>query len=225
MDFLLVVSIVLLLAWSAYSVMRSRQKARQKAASFYSELQPYVEHCEFSKSTTQFQILSGIYEGYKVKLVPEVDKLVFQRLPRLYLRIYVYVPNTVFFRLRNQSFDTQSNYLFPPNSFESSYREIKLNNQDYGLFLGDGEHPLNIGTCLEQSFPAGDRCAELLFQANFIRVTILLAKGQQSSYILTRAADFSDLVFRKDFFQTYFQAVLELHKELNQTDTNMSPNL
>lgn len=224
MDFLLVVSIVLLLAWSAYSVMRSRQKASQKALLFYSELLPYMEQYELSKSTTQFPVLTGIYEGYKVKLVPEVDNLTFQRLPRLYLRIYIYIPGTILLRLRNLDFDTQSNHLFPPSSFEKRNREIRLNDQEYQLFLGDGDYPVDLETCLKKLFPASNRYAELLFQLNFIRISILLAKGKQSSYILTRSADFTDLVFRKEFFQTHFQEVLEIHKELNRTDINNSPN-
>lgn len=216
MDFLMIVSICLLLAWSAYSIMHSRKKTKQKALLFYSELMPYMEHYELSKSTTQFPVLSGIYEGYRVKLVPEADNLIFQRVPRLYLRIYIYVPNTVLLRLRNLDYETQSNHLFPPSSFEKSHSEISINNQDFRLFLADGQYPLNLEASLANLFPEGNNCAEMLFQKSFIRGTILLSKGKQSSYILTRATDFSNLIFRRKFFQIYFQAMLELHMEVQE---------
>lgn len=224
MDFLLVVSIVLLLAWSAYLFMRSRKKSRQKGLLFYSELLSEFQQYEFSKSTTQFPVLSGIYEGYKVKLVPEADNLVFQRLPRLYLRIYIYVPNTVLLRLRKLDFETQSNHLFLPGTFEKRHRETRFNNQEYRLFLSDDPYPLNLEASLAELFPDSNCCAEMLFQKSFIRVTILLSKGKQSSYIMTRAADFDNLIFKREFFQTHFQAVLELHKELHQSDPKTPPN-
>ncbi len=224
MDFLMVVSIVLLLSWSAYSVMHSRKKARHKALLFYSELIPYMQEYELSQSTTQFPVLSGVYEGYKVRLVPEADNLVLQRLPRLYLRIYVYVPNTVLLRLRKQDIDTQSNHLFLPSSFEKSRRVIRLNNQEYRLFLSDGHYPLNLEAGLAKLFPASDNCAEMLFQRSFIRVTILLSRGKKSSYVMTRATDFLNLIFRREFFQTYFQAVLELRKELSRPEVKAPTN-
>lgn len=216
MDFLLVVSICLVLAWSAYSIMHSRKKAEKKALLFYSELIPNMEQYEFSKSTTMFPVLSGIFKGYRVKFVPEVDSLVFQRLPRLYLRMYIYVPNTVLFRLRLLDFDSQSNHLFVPNSFEKTHREVQLHEQQYRLFLGDDDYPLNLEDSLRRLIPAGDRCAEMLFQKNFVRVAILLDKGNKSAYIINRTVDFSDIVFRMEFFLTYFQAILELNKELNK---------
>lgn len=222
----MIVSICLLLAWSAYSIMHSRKKAKQKALLFYSELMPYIENYELSKSRTQFPILSGIYEGYRVKLVPEADNMVFQRVPRLYLRIYIYVPNNFLLRLRNLDYETQSNYLFPPSSFEKSHREISISNLEYRLSLGDGYYPLNLEASLAQLFPAGNNCAEMLFQKSFIRGTILLSKGKQSSYVLTRATNFSNLIFRREFFQTYFQAMLELHVEVqNQLNVKILTNL
>lgn len=223
MDFLVYVGLVLLLAWSAYSFMHSRKKFREKGLLFYSELLPELQEYEFSKSSTQFPILSGIYQGYKIKMVPEADKSVFQRLPRLYLRIYIYVPGTVLLRLRKLDIDTQSNHLFLPSSFEKSHQEIRINYQNYRLFLGKADYPANLTTVLEDLFPVSNNVAEMLFQQNFIRVTILLAKGNRSAYIMTRAADFSELIFKREFFQSHIQAILEIHKQLNQPDLEDIP--
>lgn len=217
MDYFLAVSIIAVLAWSAYSVMHSRQKAKKKALLFYSELIPHMEQYEFIKSRTQFPVLSGVFEGYKVKLVPEADKSVFQRLPRLYLRFYINVPNTVLLRLRLMDFDTQSNLLFLPSSFEKRQVNLNLHGQAYRLFLGEADYPQNFEDCLAKLVPPGNRCAEMLFHSNFIRVTILLAKGKQGSYIMTRAADFDELIFKEEFFRTYFQAVLKIQEELNRS--------
>ena len=224
MDRLVVVSLVLLVAWSAYSVMRSRHKARQKALLFYSEIIPLMDRYELKESRTQFPALTGSYAGWKVSLVPVVDNLVFQRLPRLYLRLYIHAPNTVLLRLRRLDFETQSNHLFIAGSFESSHREVRINDQDYRLFLGDGDYPSTLEKVFQDLLPAGNGCAEMLFQKSFIRVTVLLSKGNQSSYVMTRAADFDNLIFKSDFLQTYFQAVLELQMKLNQPNLNAPPN-
>ena len=218
MDALMVVSISLLLGWSAYSIMHSIQKAKKKALMFHSEIIPCMQEYELSKSTTQFPVLSGIYEGNKVKFVPEADSLVFRRLPLLYLRIYIYIPSTVLLRLRKLDFETQSNHLFPPSSFEKSHSEIRLNNQEFRLFIGDGHYPLNLEASLAKLIPEDNNCAEILFQKNFIRVTILLSKANQSSYIINRTTDFDDLIFKREFFETYLQAMLALHNELSQPD-------
>lgn len=223
MDFLLVVGICLLLAWSAYSVMHSRQKYREKALLFYSELIPGFKQFELIKSSTQFPVLTGIYEGVRVKLVPEADKSVFQRLPRLYLRIYIYVPSTALFRLRRLDIETQSNVLFLPSSFEKRHIDLTLNNQNYRLFLGDGNYPLDPARSLTKLVSAGNSCVEILFHNNFIRGSFLLSKGNQSSYVLFRAAEFDKMVFKRGFFHGYFQAILELWQELNQPDYKVAP--
>lgn len=220
MDLLLPVSIGLLLAWSVYSFMHSRQKAKQKGLLFYSEFIPYLQQYELSKSRSQFPVLSGIYDGYKIKLVPEVDALVLHRLPRLYLRMYIYVPNNFLLRVRKQDVETQSTHFFLPSSFEKVYKEIRLNNQELQLFLAQEYYPLNLETCLARLFPEGNNCAELLLQKNFIRITILLSKGKKSSYVITRATDFSSLIFKREFFERYFQAALELHRELSHKGLN-----
>ena len=212
----MVISVILLFVWSAYSIMRSRQKAKQKGLLFYSELAPHMDQYELSKNSTQFPILSGVYKGYEVKIVPETDSLVLRQMPRLYVRIYINIPNAVLFRLRKLGIETQSNHLFKPSIFEKSHSDIRLNDQEYRLFLGDNDYPLNIEDSLAQLFPASNKCAELLFQKDFIRLTILLTKSNLSAYVMTRSVDYNNLIFSEEFFQTHFQAILELHKVLNQ---------
>lgn len=214
MNFLLAVSIGIVLAWSVYSIIRSRQKAKHKGQLFYSEIIPGLQECELTESTIQFPALTGTYDRHQIKLVPEVDDMVLHRLPRLYLRIYIYVPNNFLLRVLKQDVETRSTYFFLPSSFEKVQKEIRLNNQDLQLFSAEEHYPLNQETWLAGLFAEGNICAELLLQRNYMRLTLLLSRAKRSSYMITRATDFSSLIFKRECFEKYFRAALELHKVL-----------
>ncbi|MBS4026437.1 MAG: hypothetical protein KGZ96_12275 [Clostridia bacterium] len=198
--------------------MHSRKKNKQKADLFFSDLIPHFQKYQLKLGNNQFPVLTAKYDGYIIKMVPEMDGLSLHSIPRLYLRMYIYKNSSFLLRLHKWDKVTISNYFFKPNSFENHIKEIMINHQKYHLHLSNEHYPIIIEESLQKFLDNNNNCAEILLQNQFIRLTILLSRGNRSSYIITRAAIFPSLILKWESFERYFRMALDLHEEVNKNE-------
>lgn len=215
MVYLAVGILVLLLAGGAYSFMRSQQEAKRRSDLLYNEILPCIDGTSFKDGSNIYPSLEGLFENHRIIIVPTVDNLSLRSLPRLYLKVVLYLKSSC--RCRILATKDRS-YLFAPAGFEEvcfipddSHPEIRMfmakkpQNKDFGAII-------NILSQL-------DSCSEIVITENLVRATFLAAKGQKSYYQVMRAAVFPAIVFKKENFIKSMKLLMELREEVDKLET------
>lgn|GEM_PF-4192597 len=209
--------LVLLTIGSAYYLMRSHQETGKKQELFYCEVLPHIKGAEIRENRDSFPSIQGVYQNTKVKIVPLEDNLCYRGLPRLYLRIYLAVDNERQFRIVNMD---ERKHLFPPAAFEKHSMMIGQNNPQFELLLPEGtDHQAFDNISLAEILSEIKDCSEILFQRRFIRLTLLIAKGERAHYAILRAAKFPVLVLKNESFERNIKLLLKLHGEVAKIES------
>jgi len=202
----------LLLTGSVYTYMHSLQETKRKQELFYSEIKPYIKEAVVREDRSSFPSIEGYYKNFKIKVIPHVDNLGLRSLPRLYARVYILINNKVQFRIVRTN---ERKHLFPPANLENGYNVLAEKSTEFALFY-QGEQS---GRCFDTGnitdiLSGIDDCAEILVRKNFIRVTLLLAKGEKRNYAVLRAVKFPVLVLNYEHFRKTIKLLLKLREEV-----------
>ncbi len=208
------VILCLLTIGSAYFFMRSLQEAKKKQEMFFSEILPFIKDANITENKDFFPALDGYFENIPIKIVPLADNLCYRGLPRLYIRIYILIKNEQLLRVANVD---ERKHLFPPASFEKFSFLLKNNKPNYEIFLPDRFRVFDEGSFTRILAEIKD-CSEILFHKNFIRLTLLLARGERGHYAVLRSVKFPILVLKYEQFKRNIKMVLELRKEVAKID-------
>ncbi|PKM79479.1 MAG: hypothetical protein CVU89_17765 [Firmicutes bacterium HGW-Firmicutes-14] len=216
MSYYLIAMLFLLTLGSAYYFMRSLQENRRKEESFYSEILPHIEQASLTANRGLLPSLEGLYKDTRIKIVPLADNLCYRGLPRLYLKVYLSVDNDKLCRVVNID---ERRHLFPPAEFEKHGYLLGKNNPRFEIFL-PGEPKCNPGELdnLVNILSQINNCSEILINKKFIRMTLLLARGEKGYYAVLRAIRFPTLVLKHQHLSRTIQLLFDLRREVAEIE-------
>lgn len=206
----------LVLLGSAFYLMHSLKETKRKQELFYSEIIPHIKEAVIKEDRSSFPALEGFYNNMKIKVVPYVDTLSLRSLPRLYAKIYLAVNNNQLCRV--VSTDGQR-HLFPSVGFETWCAVVGENPAQFLLFLSGEQKGKGPDYSIIADILAGiPGCSEILFQKNYIKATLLLARGDKGHYAVLRTAKFPVLVLKYEHFSATVQSILRLRGEVGKIE-------
>lgn len=200
----------LLLAGSAYSYTRCQQEAKRRSDLLYNEIIPCIDHASIVAGSDVYPSLGGAFENYRIIIVPTVDNLSLRRLPRLYLKVIIYVKNNCRYRILTSK---DRSYLFTPSGFEQICLTPDENRPEIQMYT-DREPQHKDFSAILNLLRQLDSCSEILIADNLLRVTFLAAKGQKSYYQVMRAAVFPAIVFKQQNFVKSMKLLMKLREEV-----------
>ncbi len=212
MIYLAIGLLFLLMLGSAYIYWRSWQETKQKQELFYSELLPYIEEAMIIEDRNSFPSLQGLYKNKKIKVIPQVDNLSLRRLPRLYAKIYIRIDNEKLCRIVKAN---EPKHLFTPAGFENRCMVLGEEGSEFNLFLAAEVQNGDVGYNNIAALLSGkENYAEILIQKNYIRATVMLAKGEKAHYAVLRAARFPLLALKYEHFHNTVELLFRLREEV-----------
>lgn len=181
-------SLSLLVLWTLISICNYFKQAKKKQEMFYSNILPLLEKVKVEKGITLYPRVTGIFRGLKISFVPYIDSMLFRRLPKLYLKLYLVLPNEFQGHLVKDG-DLSETFLCMVSPKKTREKLLK------------------ILAALENSH-------EILFEKNYLKVTLPLVTAEKSYYQITRAAIFPRFVLQEEVVTKIIQGILALREEL-----------
>lgn len=208
--------LVFLLVGSAYSYMRFQQEAKKRSDLLYSELLLCIDGALVKETRdSNFPLLEGHFNKYKIKVIPVVDTLSLRSLPRLYFRVIIYIKNDIFCRIETAS---ERSYLCSPACYEGTGFVPDNNFPELKIFMRPTPESKDYSKVVD-ILSKLDFCTEILITDNFIMATFLAAKAKKNYYQAMRAAIFPPVILKQEKFKKNVELVMELREEVAGFET------
>lgn len=212
---------VFLVAVLWYMYRRDRRRIRDGRAAMYEDCAPLFENPRIVQDDVNFPVLTGVYQGFRIKLEPIADYLAFRKIPSLWLLATVYCENPyrgVFdFLIRPQNVEFWS----PAWKLESEL-DIPPGWPDHAIARSDDPAHAPPGGKLA---PHGDlfedlKVKEVLVTPRGVRIVYQADQAERAYYMVFRQLVFENFRLAPELVTRLLDRAVAIHRDLGTGESS-----
>lgn len=197
--------------------MHRRHRAALKArrARVFDACLPLFESCRVTQDDVDFPMLTGWYDGYRVRLRPVVDHVAVRKLPSLWLLVTVQgaVPYRGVFDLLMRPLNTE---FFSPSSSLETAIAVPPGWPSHAAIRTDAPEEMPPLALLEPHIAMFDdpKAKELLVTPRGVRIVYQLGEASRAHYLVLRQAEFEDMAIPAELLRRLLDRAIAIHRSL-----------
>lgn len=207
--------IVLLVTVLAYMYRRDRNQLREARAAMYEDCAHLFDEAQALQDDVNFPVLTGRYQGYRIKLEPIADYLAFRKIPSLWLLATVYSDNpyggAFDFLVRPQNVEFWSPIWKMETSLPlpSGWPEFAIARTD-----GRGEVPPLDRLQPHKGLFQDDKVKELLVTPKGVRIVYQADQAERAYYMVLRQLVFTNFRLSPELVTSLLDRAISIHEGL-----------
>ncbi len=218
---------LLLLAMAVLPAVYARDARRQRKqrAKFFDDVPGLFDSYRITQQGSHYPVLTGRYRGMRVRLEPVLDDMAWRKLPSLWLKATLLVPDpargTLDFLVRPQGIE-----FYSPSSDLPEQIPVPQDWPQHALLATDDRAtmPSLAGLTPHIALFEDPRMKELLITPRGVRLVYQAAQGERAEYLVLRQSRFKQSVFDAAIAARLLDALiaiaatLDKEQELNRTE-------